>query len=462
MASLARRGAGALRSVLAGLAACSLLIGAASAQEMRFDNWTVEDGLPQGSVSYIAQTADGYLWLATYGGLVRFDGVRFTVFDRSVEGIGSIRTRALLVDRAGTLWAGTDDGAILRYRSGRFTTFTSDDGLVGRGVIRIDEAANGDIWITWVDTVTRFDGERFENFRPDELPHSVRPRNPGVPRHSGLWWNADPRGVHCLREGRVQLCLAPDLVPLDPIVRVMTDQHGSLWFQTEANGAIRKVGHRLDVFGPRQGMATETAVSLFEDRTTAVWVADQDGRVRRVRNGRETFAPLPYFLCLFEDRDGSLWFGSTSGLHRLREPVVSMISRENGLTWNNVYSILRDRRGDVWVGTWGGGLIRLSGAQGFTYGIEHGLPAAEVTAVFEDSTGRILIGTAQSGPPRLQVPVTASKVACSLEYCGRGDTRPRSTRPLRSFCPLLRQSLQLDCCWMCTSAGCPASTCSAG
>ena len=78
---------------------------------MLFESWTTEDGLPQNSVTDIAQTPDGHLWLATYGGLVRFDGSRFPVFDRSVEGVGSVRTRALHVDRAGTLWAGTDDGA---------------------------------------------------------------------------------------------------------------------------------------------------------------------------------------------------------------------------------------------------------------------------------------------------------------------------------------------------------------
>jgi len=73
----------------------------------QFESWTIENGLPQNSVNDIVQTRDGYLWLATFGGLVRFDGIRFVIFDRSTPGIESQRVRALYQDRSGVLWAGT-------------------------------------------------------------------------------------------------------------------------------------------------------------------------------------------------------------------------------------------------------------------------------------------------------------------------------------------------------------------
>jgi ligand-binding sensor domain-containing protein len=103
-----------------------------AAAQGHFDVWTVQDGLPQSSVNDIQQTRDGYLWLATYGGLVRFDGVRFVVFDRATPGVRSLRILALHEDRAGTLWAGTDDGMLLRYRDGRFTTFDRSNGFAQR------------------------------------------------------------------------------------------------------------------------------------------------------------------------------------------------------------------------------------------------------------------------------------------------------------------------------------------
>jgi ligand-binding sensor domain-containing protein len=85
--------------------------------QYQFDTWTTENGLPQNSVVDILQTRDGYLWLATYGGLVRFDGARFVVFDRTIEGIRSQRIQALFEDSKGTLWAGTDDGMLIQKQS---------------------------------------------------------------------------------------------------------------------------------------------------------------------------------------------------------------------------------------------------------------------------------------------------------------------------------------------------------
>jgi ligand-binding sensor domain-containing protein len=85
------------------------------------ETWTTEDGLPQNSINDILQTRDGYLWLATFGGLVRFDGAQFVVFNRSIEGIKSQRIKALYEDKKGTLWAGTEEGMLIRYREGEFT-----------------------------------------------------------------------------------------------------------------------------------------------------------------------------------------------------------------------------------------------------------------------------------------------------------------------------------------------------
>src|SRR5258705_11817891 len=86
--------------------------------QFQFDSWTTENGLPQNSVNAILQTRDAYLWLATFGGLVRFDGVPFVVYDPGTEGIGSQRTRVPHEDAAGTPWAANKAGMLIRYREG--------------------------------------------------------------------------------------------------------------------------------------------------------------------------------------------------------------------------------------------------------------------------------------------------------------------------------------------------------
>ncbi|MCI0401187.1 MAG: hypothetical protein L0Z68_07805 [Gammaproteobacteria bacterium] len=159
--------------------------------QYQFDSWTTENGLPQNSINGILQSRDSYLWLATNGGLVRFDGARFVVFDRSIEGIKSQRVRALLEDSKGALWTGTEDGMLIRYRDGKFRTYTVDDGLPYAQTSRIEEDDEGNLWITWhgaATAVTKFDGERFINYKPGDFAHGVS----GHPDNRRYPWCSDP------------------------------------------------------------------------------------------------------------------------------------------------------------------------------------------------------------------------------------------------------------------------------
>ena len=96
----------------------------------RFESWTNDNGLPQNTVRSVTQTHDGYLWLTTFDGLVRFNGVHFKVFNtNNTKGLISNRFTALYEDHDGTLWIGTNDGGLTLYRDGAFTSYTSKDGL---------------------------------------------------------------------------------------------------------------------------------------------------------------------------------------------------------------------------------------------------------------------------------------------------------------------------------------------
>jgi ligand-binding sensor domain-containing protein len=121
-----------------------------SLAQYRFDSWTTDNGLPHNWIRAIHQSRDGYLWLPTLDGLVRFDGVRFKVFNRAnTPGLTSNRFsyHALWEDRQGSLWLGTEEGGVIRYRDGVFTALTTKDGLPSNWVVRIDEDAEGTIWI---------------------------------------------------------------------------------------------------------------------------------------------------------------------------------------------------------------------------------------------------------------------------------------------------------------------------
>lgn len=114
---------------IARLSLLSLFWFSSAIAQYRFDSWTTDNGLPRNSITSIIQTRDGYLWLATVEGLVRFDGVQFKVFNKNnTKGLNTNRFRILYEDKDGTLWAGTNDGGLTRYRDGAFTSLTVADG----------------------------------------------------------------------------------------------------------------------------------------------------------------------------------------------------------------------------------------------------------------------------------------------------------------------------------------------
>jgi ligand-binding sensor domain-containing protein len=127
--------------VLAALIGCCSIAYPASAQ-YRFDPYTTSNGLPQNTVAAVLQSGDGYLWIATYDGLVRYDGVRFTTLDKgNTPVLRSTQFLSLFEDTAGTLWAGTVDGGVVRYRDGRFTALGTREGLARAE--RIQESPRG-------------------------------------------------------------------------------------------------------------------------------------------------------------------------------------------------------------------------------------------------------------------------------------------------------------------------------
>src|SRR6185369_7904750 len=145
-------------------AAAVCLVVPTSAQ-YHFDSWTTENGLPHNAISSIVQTRDGYLWLASLDGLIRYDGVRFTVFNTgNTPGLKSNRCITVFADRAGTLWIGTEDGGLVRYRDGVFRTFTTADGLPENYVRQIWEDDAGQLVVQIRNKFFRWNNDKLEPY----------------------------------------------------------------------------------------------------------------------------------------------------------------------------------------------------------------------------------------------------------------------------------------------------------
>src|SRR5688500_4434961 len=155
--------------------------------QYRFDSWTTDNGLPQGSVNSILQTRDGFLWLTTLGGLVRYDGLRFQVFNTgNTKGLRTGRLTFLFEDQEGNLWIGTEGQGIARYRDGTFTTYTTENGLPDNQITKLESDANGNTLLLARDTWWRWTGESFAPYSPTngEPVKDIKQRMPG----GAIWY----------------------------------------------------------------------------------------------------------------------------------------------------------------------------------------------------------------------------------------------------------------------------------
>ncbi len=140
--------------------------------------WQEREGLPQNTVLAVTKTRDGYVWLATYEGAARFDGVRFTLFNASnTTGLGNSYVTALLESRDGDLWLGTFGSGLSRLAGDRFTQYTSRDGLSGDFALSLFEDRAGTLWIGTDGGATAWRDGRFSAYTVADGVHDVSSRS---------------------------------------------------------------------------------------------------------------------------------------------------------------------------------------------------------------------------------------------------------------------------------------------
>ncbi|HJQ25158.1 MAG TPA: two-component regulator propeller domain-containing protein [Blastocatellia bacterium] len=320
--------------------------------------WRTENGLPQNTVRAIVQTRDGYIWLATDDGLVRFDGIRLTVFDRqNTPAMKSSVILTLYEDQAGVLWVGTD-GGLLKYQNDGFVAFTTKDGLANDRVTAVTSDREGRLWIATPGGLSRFDAGRFVTYTTDK----------------GL--------------------------PSDSVGALYGDSHGDLWAGT-TGGLARFSGEQITEYTMRDGLPRNGINAIYEDRDGNLWCATPGG-LARFNNGRFVALTTADGLAsnmvwaMRQDREGALWVGTDGGLSRLTKAGIKTFTTADGLANNSVYSILEDHDGNLWLGT-PGGLSRMQAGRLSAYTARDGLSSNGVLAMLEDREGNLWVGTESGG-----------------------------------------------------------------
>jgi ligand-binding sensor domain-containing protein/signal transduction histidine kinase len=362
-------------------------------------SWGTEDGLPQISAMALAQTPDGYLWIATQNGLARFDGVRFSVFDQSnTPQLGDNTITALRADRTGTLWIGTAAG-VTAWRGGRFRSFGPRDGLPPGPIFSLFEARDGGIWLGSRGVVFERKGGRFVR-RNMPVPGDVL----SIAESDGAIWVAAYGGLIRIRGDACDRFTTANGLPDDDVLSLNAVGE-DLWIGTLRGLAIRRGGvfHR-EV--PRE-LKTEEVWAILLDRDRTLWFGTRHGLMRlvkeRVERYRSAAPAADYIVSLLEDREGSLWAGTQlGGVQQFRDGAFTMYSKSEGLGSDMVWTTFDDGAGSIWFGTEGGGLNRLAAGRVTRIPDRDGLTTKTITALARDAGGVLWVGSWDRGLFRLR------------------------------------------------------------
>ena len=378
--------------------------------QSRLSVWTSESGLPQNTIDAIVQTRDGYLWIGTEEGLVRFDGVRFVVSDRqNAPALRSSFVSSLFEGADGTLWIGTYGGGLARLRNGRIEAFHPE--LLGSDRIReMHSTSDGVLFAaTAGGGLLRIDGEKVTRFTTrDGLP-TDRIWALEHDAEGGLWVATHGGGVIRWRNSRVQQRITTrEGLPSDLARALLRDADGTLWIGTDGDGLVAwRNGAVARIVSTRDGLPSNFIRSVHRDRDGSLWIGTDSGLARwrgarAVNLGVPEGLPSPVVRAMVEDREGSLWVGTTGGIVRLSDTRFLSFTRKEGLPVHGIRAVLEDRNGRIWAGTEGGGLCEILPAEVRCLSTPEGLPHETVYALAESRDGGLWVGTDGGGVVRLR------------------------------------------------------------
>jgi signal transduction histidine kinase/ligand-binding sensor domain-containing protein len=400
-------------------------------------SWKLRDGLASAFIRSIAQTPDGYLWLATEFGLLRFDGVRSTGWQPPPgQRLPSTEIYRVLAARDGSLWIATASG-LARWKDGKLIEVEQ---LAGEIVMTLIESRDGTIWAGTIaigkakickierSAVQCDGGGRLGNvvarLHEDSsgriwaaAVNGMWQWTPGPPRFHPVAGARDAirsvvddeggllvgglHGIRRLTDGRTDAYAIPGIGSQFAARAMLRDRDGGLWIGTADRGLVHVHHGRSNVFGLTQGLSSDRIETLFEDREGNIWVATANGldRFRDVAiptfGARQGVADAPVAPVLVAG-DASIWFGANGALNR-RKGSSTIVPTASGKPGGKPIAVptsaLLDHRGRVWVSTLDGSGYFENGR----YISQPGVPGGAVHAMAEDARGSIWIANQRHG-----------------------------------------------------------------
>jgi len=362
-----------------------------SVYQYNCQSWTRRENLPVNSINAITQTQDGILWFGSSKGLVRFDGLEFTVI--GVPDHIQFRSRvvsSLASSRAGGLWFGINAGSLGYYDGQNFSPVTNVNWVDRNMNVRsIWEDSQAVVWVAAQAVTGRFiKGATNETSFGNEVSDGM-----AISGGSGgrVWMGTIRRGLYYWQDGKITR-FPDDSLNQSVIFAVAEDSAGQIWVGTESG--LRCYDAR---FQRKEIGDTHFEVrALLVDRHGVVWIGTGGNGLMCYKNGGFTTFKKneglvnDFVTALFEDREGSLWIGTSDGLSQLTDLKFPIYSSTEGLIGGSCHAVCASQKGGLWVAM-ANGFSYFDGKQAVNYTATQGSPRSQIRRIFEAKNGDIYL-----------------------------------------------------------------------
>ena len=448
------------------------------------EQWSTAEGLISNNLTHVLQTSDGFIWITSFNGAMRFDGDRFELFDKdnipnlrtngiysinedpmgrlwfctqssgvlirdgrqfsTLTGLGSTRSiRIVRFDSRGRIWIGSSNGEVLYGSESQLEVLSSPqlereiiwditegpEGRMyiatgGRGILEFDEQAPNPMkWIdksqglpsNSVQRLLRWDGgvliatsSGLVNLNEGRITHFPETRNYEINDilvdRNGLVWLAMEQGLGRLDlgSGMFETFSEEDGLPANQLSALCSDREGSMWISSKKAGLLRLKDGNITNYTRSDGLSSNNVNIIVEDQGV-IYVGTDDGKVFTIFDKKVSPFPLRTNLLRAGVRDicfdgDALWIGSYQGLLRKTGETETLFNESTGLPSQEVRRILKDRYGNLWIGTRSGGVLKRDKAGSIgVFDLGKGLFSNYILAIEEDTDGAIVVGTNGGG-----------------------------------------------------------------
>ncbi len=436
---------------------------------LRFEHFSLEQGLSESVVWALLQDRAGFLWIGTEDGLNRYDGIEFTIFKHDPAQPGSLsqnKITALYEDRTGSLWVGTASGGLNRFQgaSGDFVQYFHDAAVAGslssNRITAIVEDAGGTLWVGTADgglnrynraagdfTSYRYSPSDASSLGSDAIAALCADRQ-------GMLWIAAANGLDRFDPAAGQfthfrnVLNDPNSLSSNQARAVYEDRQGMLWVGTD-NAGLNRFDRAAGQFkryvydaNNRFSLGSNRVSAIYEDAAGVLWVGTLGGGLNQLDRQADQFTRYqtdnydPRSLsdnrvtALYEDRSGVLWIGAHAGLNKLEQGYRTFEhwryrpETPDSLGGSQVLALFADGDGTFWIGTDGAGLDHYDPRSGRFVHYQHqvsrptSLSSNIVQAIYRDRSGALWVGTA-NGLNRLDAGGAFARFASDVDDVNR-------------------------------------------